>query len=197
MSTWYIFLSKDDLVHHGVKGMKWGVRNQVYKPSAGSRKRGYSGPSNSAYSSHKSGSSSSNIKKSGTSQAPLNAAGGATLAGGASLKDMEEMQALYDKLNSGKSLTEAELAVFLRVLSAMEKGNKQAYEKFLNDNPKIYKAIQNKSSNNIGGGTTGSWNKVGSQQANSQQMGLTRYKDGNSRMSDNLTDTIRRRARGI
>ena len=32
-------MSKDELYHYGVKGMKWGVRKDVYKSSSRSRKR--------------------------------------------------------------------------------------------------------------------------------------------------------------
>ena len=65
MSTWYVIPSDNDLLHYGKMGMKWGVRNEVYKPSAGRRKRGYSSPSNSAYQSNKKKGTQSAIKKTG------------------------------------------------------------------------------------------------------------------------------------
>lgn len=64
MSKWYLIPKDSDLMHHGVKGMKWGVRNE--KPSVGQGRS----KSGSEYSSRRTNTLSrssvpSNIRKSG------------------------------------------------------------------------------------------------------------------------------------
>lgn len=170
MSNWYIIPSDSDIMHHGVKGMRWGVRNDP-KPSMG----GGRSKSGSEYSSRKVNTLSrssvpTNIKKSGlksnsntktgmtgqgpnkfggnsrTITTPVNSFGGAVLTGGGSLDDLKEAEAAINKLQFGHDLTEADKAALDKILSAMS-NNKAVYDQFLNQHPYIRTYLNRRKNN--------------------------------------------------
>lgn len=144
MSNWYIIPSDNDLMHHGVKGMRWGVRNT--KQSSGISRSN----SNSEYSSRNTKKSSSSFTKKGTSgtpnsktgsgsSAPVNSMGGAALAGGASLEELEKLEDILKRLRSGSidysTIPEGDLDIMYNVLYGMYKKDKSAYYQFLKEVP--------------------------------------------------------------